>query len=83
MNGKDVVRQVMKLRGMSATVLSKKLGYATPSGVTERLRGSQDMRADTLAAFLKEMDCEIIVKSKLDDRKKWVINGESEDGDEK
>lgn len=76
MNGKEVVAQVMKLRGISGTLLAKKLGYATQSGVSERLRGTQDMRADTLAKFLNAMDCEIIVRSKLDDKKKWVIDGE-------
>lgn len=76
MTGKEVVEQVMKLRGMSGTLLAKKLGYATQSGVSERLRGTQDMRADTLAKFLEALDCEIIVKSKLDDKKKWIINGE-------
>ena len=82
MNGKEVVEQVMKLRGMSAPVLAQKLGYATTSGVSERLRGTQDMRADTLARFLTAMDCEIVVRSKLDDKKKWVINGESSKKDE-
>lgn len=78
MNGKDVVKTVMELRGISGTLLAKKLGYATQSGVSERLRGLQDMRADTLAKFLEALDCEIIVRSKLDDKKKWVINGEAE-----
>lgn len=76
--GKDVVAKVMKLRGMSSPVLAEKLGYTYASGVTERLRVMQDMRADTLAKFLEAMDCEIIVRSKLDDRSKWVIDGEPE-----
>ena len=82
MTGKDVVEKVMKLRGMSSPVLAKKLGYAHPSGVTERMRGLQDMRADTLAKFLEAMDCEIVVRSKLDDHTKWVVNGESEKKDD-
>ena len=82
MTGKEVVEKVMKLRGMSSPVLAAKLGYSHPSGVTERLRGVQDMRADTLAKFLAEMDCEIVIRSKLDDRSKWVINGEPEKRDE-
>lgn len=82
MTGKEVVEKVMKLRGMSSPVLADKLGYSHPSGVTERLRGSQDMRADTLAKFLEAMDCEIIIRSKLDDRTKWVINGEREKKDD-
>ena len=81
MTGKDVVEKVLELRGMSMQVLADKLGYKFASGVSERLRGTQDMRADTLAKFLAAMDCEIVVRSKLDDRSKWVINGEAERDD--
>ena len=81
MTGKEAVEVIMKLRGMSTPVLAKKLGYATTSGVSERLRGSQDMRADTLAKFLDAMDCEIIIRSKLDDRTKLIINGDSDKKD--
>ena len=78
MNGKDVVKRVMKLRGIGSPVLAKKLGYSAPSGITERLRGVQDMRVDTLATILTALDCEIIVRSKLEGHEKWVIDGKSE-----
>lgn len=78
MLGKEVVEKLMKLRGMSMPVLAKKLGYATTSGVSERLYGKQDMRCDTLAKFLEALDCEIIIKSKLNDKTAWVVNGKSE-----
>lgn len=78
MNGQDVLKAVMKLRGMSSEVLANKLGYAHASGVSERLRNKQDVRADTLAKFLEAMDCEIIVRSKIGDKEKWVIDGSAE-----
>lgn len=78
MNGKDVVKRIMELRGMGSAVLSEKLGYASGSGVRERLRGVQDMRVDTLAKFLEAMDCELVVRSKLGDKTKWVIDGKEE-----
>lgn len=79
MLGKEVVEYAMKLRGMSSPVLAKKLGYATTSGVTERLYGKQDMRCDTLAKFLEALDCEIIIKSKLSDKTVWKVDGHSEE----
>lgn len=82
MLGKEVVEKVMKLRGMSSPVLARKLGYATTSGVTERLYCKQDMRADTLAKFLAALDCEIIIKSTLSDKTVWVINGRPEEIEE-
>lgn len=83
MLGKDVVESAMKVRGMSMAVLAEKLGYATPSGVSQRLYGKQDMRVDTLAKFLKALDCKIVIKSNLSDKTVWVIDGVAEDGEEK
>jgi hypothetical protein len=82
MLGKEVVSKAMKLRGMSTPVLAEKLGYATTSGVSQRLYCKQDMRVDTLAKFLKELDCKIIVKSNLSDKTVWVIDGVAEDGED-
>lgn len=84
MLGKEVVVKAMKLRGMSSPVLAEKLGYATPSGVTQRLYCKQDMRVDTLAKFLKALDCKIVIKSNLSDKTVWVIDGlaETDGGDE-
>ncbi len=78
MNGKDIVKKVMKIRGMSMATLAEKLGYAHANGVSERLRNTQDMRTDTLAKFLDAMDCEIIVRSKVGDKEKWIIDGVAE-----
>lgn len=78
MLGKEAVLKVMKLRGMSSPVLAEKLHYETASGVTERLRGKQDMRVDTLAKFLEALDCEIIIKSKVGNKETWIINGQPE-----
>ena len=74
MNAKQIVSEVMKKRGFTNSALADKLNYPTPSGVSERLRGKQDMRVDTLVKFLEAMDCEVIVKSKLSDKAEWVID---------
>lgn len=81
MQGKDVVEKALKLRGMSMQVLASKLKYATTSGVSQRLYVKQDMRVDTLAKFLEALDCELIVKSKLNDKTVWVIDGKPEAGE--
>lgn len=75
MNGKQIVSEIMKKRGFTNALLSKKLNYSTVSGVSERLRGKQDMRVDTFVKFLEAMDCEVIVRSKLGDKTTWVIDG--------
>ena len=78
MIGKEAVAKVMKSRGMSSPVLAKKLGYATASGVTERLYAKQDIRVDTLVKFLEALDCEVVIKSRLADKSVWVIDGKPE-----
>ena len=79
MNGKQIVTEIMKKRGHTFASLAKSLGYPTASGVSERVRGKQDMRADTLVKFLEAMDCEVIIKSKLNDKMEWKIELTQED----
>ena len=74
MNAKQIVTEVMKKRGFTNAALAEKLKYPTASGVSERLRGKQDMRVDTLAKFLEAMDCEVIIRSKLSDKLEWKVD---------
>ena len=62
MNGIEAVKKIMQEEGVTSPKLSVQLGYTTPSGVTERLRGKQDMRVDTFAKFLGAMGYEIVVR---------------------
>ena len=78
MNSKKIVREVMNQRGHTYESLALKLGFKKPSGVSERLRGTAEMRVDTLIKLLAEMDCELIVRSKLPkDKSEWVVSIET------
>ena len=74
MECKNVIREIMKLRGFSNKTLAESIGYKTASGVSERLRGN--MRVDVLVKMLDAMNCELVVKSKLADKSQWVITEE-------
>lgn len=74
MNSKKIVREIMKLRGHTYESLAIKLGFAKPNGVSERLRGATEMRVDTLVKLIREMDCELIIRSKLQDKSEWVVS---------
>lgn len=86
MNSKNTVKEIMKMRGHNYRTLAEKLGYVTqsgdvlPSGVANRLNGAQEMRVDTLVKFLIELDCELVIKSKTEDKRKWVISLQEETG---
>ena len=73
MNSKQIVREIMKMRGHTYESLSKKLGYEKPNRVSERLRNDGEMRVDTLVKFLSQMDCELVIKSKLQDKEDWIV----------
>ena len=74
MNSKEIVRLIMKKRGHSYASLAEKLGKKDkPNHVAERLRGSTEMRVDTLVKFLKEMDCKLIIHSNIGDKEDWEI----------
>lgn len=78
MNATDVVKEVMKAKGYSCATLAKKMGYSTPSYVSERLRRPNGMRSDLLVAMLNAMDCDIIVKDRIGEKQKWVIENDVE-----
>ena len=73
MNAKEIVSEIMKKRGYTNAVLAEKLKYPTVSGVSERLRGKQDMRVDTLVKFLDAMDCEVVIRSRTTDKAEWKV----------
>lgn len=78
MKDNEIIKSVMKQMGYSSPILAKKLGFTTPSGVTERLRGKQAMRCDTFVRFLKEMNCEVVVRSTLTDKTEWTLTFDKE-----
>lgn len=78
MTSKDIVKTVMKLRGISGELLAQKVGLARQSSISERLRGKKGMRVDSLLSMLEAMDCELVVRSKLSDKREWVVTGEEE-----
>lgn len=77
MNSKKIVREIMKLRGHTYESLANELGYEKPNRVSERLRGTTEMRVDTLVKLLSEMNCELIIKSKLQDKSEWTVTIDS------
>lgn len=83
MNSKQIVAEVMGMRGWSQKMLAEKLGYATVTGVANRLNGksTKDMNVSTLVQFLSLMDCDVVVRSRTKDKKEWVISS-SEDATE-
>lgn len=63
-NGKEIIKAIIKDRGMTQGMLASKMGYASQSGVGQRLSVKGELQLDIFASFLEAMDYEVIVKSK-------------------
>lgn len=74
MNAQKTVSQIMRERGITHQRLSEKLGCKFSTSVSERLRNKNGIRSDLLVEMLEQLDCELVVRSKLKDHREWVID---------
>ena len=74
MNEKNIVREVMRLRGWSQSMLAKESGFKSQSNITGLLNNNKNgIRIDNLVRMLSAMGCEIVVKDKMGSGREWVI----------
>ena len=75
MNEIEIVKTLMKDKGFSGATLAKKLGYNTPSAVTNRLQ-SKTMTVEKLIELLAAMDCELVIKNTVGGKETFVVDNE-------
>lgn len=74
MTEKQVVREVMAMRGWSQTKLAEEAGFKSQSNITGLLNNNQNgIRMDNLYKMLNAMGCEIVVRDKMGSNKEWKI----------
>ena len=73
MNEIQIVKDLMRTKGVSGAVLAEKMGFSTPSAVTNRLQ-SKTMTVEVLLRLLDAMDCELIIKNKVGDKETYVVD---------
>lgn len=76
MNEIEIVKALMKAKGVSGAVLAEKLGYKTPSAVTNRLQ-SKTMTVEVLVNLLAAMDCELVIKNKVGGKETFTVENEN------
>lgn len=80
MTEKDVVRELMALRGWSQSKLAYEAGFKSQSNITGLLNNNQNgIRIDNLFRMLDAMGCEIVVRDKMGSKKEWIINQKEDD----
>jgi hypothetical protein len=73
MKPNEAIREIMKLRGHSNQSLAKKLGKPTASYVGNHLSRENGMRVDKFLEMIEAMDCELVIRNKLNVKDEWVI----------
>lgn len=74
MTEKEVVREVMAMRGWSQAKLAEEGKLGTQSNITGLLNNNKNgVRVDKLFAMLNAMGCELIVRDKMGSGKEWKI----------
>ena len=80
MNEKQVVREVMKLRGWSQPKLADEVGGWSQSNISGLLNNNKNgIRMDNLFKMLSAMGCEIVVRDKMGSKKEWIIDMKEEE----
>ena len=76
MDEKEVVREVMAMRGWSQSKLAEEVGGGwKQTNITGLLNNTKNgMRVDNLMKILNAMGCEVIVRDKMGTNKEWKIN---------
>ena len=75
MNEKEVVREVMKMRGWSQPTLAVEAGFNHQSNISGLLNNNKNgIRIDNLFKMLNAMGCEIVVRDKMGSKKEWIID---------
>ena len=75
MTEKDVIREIMQIRGWKQPQLAKEAGFKSQSNITGLLNNNKNgIRVDNLFRMLSAMGCELVVRDKMGSKKEWVID---------
>ena len=75
MTEKEIIREIMSMRGWSQSKLASEAGFKSQSNITGLLNNNQNgIRIDNLYRMLDAMGCEIVVRDKMGSKKEWIID---------
>lgn len=69
-----IIKCLMTMKGYNCSTLAKVLGKSHGSAVTNALARENGMKIDTLLEMLKELDADLIIRSRSNDKTEWVID---------
>ena len=69
----EIVKSIFKERNVSYLKVAEKLGYKHASAVSNRLDDKRSIQVGTLLDILRELDCELVIRSTTKDKTEWVV----------
>lgn len=74
MTEKQVIRELMSIRGWSQQKLAEESGFKSYSNIGGLLNhSSKGIRVDNVVRLVEAMGCELVVRDKMGSKKEWVI----------
>ena len=74
MTAKEVVRDIMQIRGWSQSRLAMESGMKGQTNINGILNRGASLRVDILERMVNAMGCEIVIRDKMGSRKEWVVH---------
>ena len=74
MRSKEVIKEVMQVRGWSQAKLAEEAGFKSQSNITGILNRSDTMRVRVLVQMAEALGCEVILRDKMGSGREWRVS---------
>lgn len=73
-----IVKTIFRERNKSYRQVAEELGYKHASAISNRLDDTRPITTDILLNILKELDCQLVIRSTNKDGLEWVVSRTNE-----
>lgn len=73
MNAKEIIKNILVMRGWSQKKLAEEAGFKGQSNVTGYLNRGTSLRVDNLIQMIEAMGCEVVIRDKMGSKKEWKV----------
>ncbi len=75
MFAKDIIKEIMSIKGLSQSKLAEKADFKSQSNVTGILNRGNSLRVDKLVKMVEAMGYEVVIREKDHTSNEWVVKG--------
>lgn len=74
----DIIKVKIKERKITQALLAEKTGFANQANIGSLLNSKSSMRVENALKLLDALDCELIIRDKLNGNE-WVVSNEEKE----